>query len=213
MPTPAPEVPSKLPDCLKGGELITLEQGTRVFQAGDSCTQFFYLLEGSVRVDLLAKNGRSILLYRLGAEETCVLTTSCLMSGDDYYAEAHTESDITACVIPLAHFETQLNASADFRKLVFSSYSEKLASMMGKIEEVAFVPIEARLAARLLELGSAASTIQITHEQIAFDLGTAREVVSRKLAQWARAGFIERSRGSLRVVDKAELEKLVALGD
>jgi len=56
--------------------------------------------------------------------------------------------------------------------------------MMGKIEEVAFVPIEARLAARLLELGIRQSTIRITHEQIAIILGTAREVVSRKLAQW-----------------------------
>lgn len=204
---------SSLPDGLKGGQLVTLPAGTRVFQAGDACTQFFYLIEGAIRVDLIAKGGRAIMLYRFGADETCILTTSCLLSGDKYCAEAHTESDVQAYVVPFATFEAQLNQSEAFRRLVFSSFSERLASMMGKIEEVAFIPIETRLATRLLELTTSEGTVFATHDQLAIDLGTAREVVSRKLAQWEKSGLIQRARGSLRLVNVRKLENIAALGD
>ncbi|MEO1149655.1 MAG: helix-turn-helix domain-containing protein [Pseudomonadota bacterium] len=85
--------------------------------------------------------------------------------------------------------------------------------MMGKIEDVAFVPIETRLATRLLELTSSEGMVLATHDQLAIDLGTAREVVSRKLAQWEKSGFIERARGSLRLVNVRKLENIAALGD
>lgn len=85
--------------------------------------------------------------------------------------------------------------------------------MMGKIEEIAFVPIDTRLASRLLELRSDNPTIHITHEQLALDLGTAREVVSRKLAQWETKGLIARARGSVRLVNVRKLEQMSALGD
>lgn len=206
------ETPS-LPEGLTGGQLVTLPAGTRVFQAGDACTQFFYLIEGAIRVDLIAKGGRAILLYRFGADETCILTTSCLLSGDQYCAEAHTESEVKAYVVPFASFEAQLNSSEDFRRLVFSSFSERLASMMGKIEEVAFTPIETRLAMRLLEMRPADDTVHVTHDQLAVDLGTAREVVSRKLAQWEKSGLIVRARGTLRLINIGKLENIAALGD
>ncbi|MEO1149656.1 MAG: cyclic nucleotide-binding domain-containing protein [Pseudomonadota bacterium] len=108
-----------LPEGLKGGQLVDLPAGTRVFQAGDACTQFFYLIEGAIRVDLITKGGRAIMLYRFGADETCILTTSCLLSGDKYCAEAHTESDVKAYIVPFSSFEVQLNQSEEFRRLVF----------------------------------------------------------------------------------------------
>lgn len=204
---------SSLPDGLKGGQLVTLPAGTRVFQAGDACTQFFYLIRGAIRVDLIAKGGRAIMLYRFGADQTCVLTTSCLLSGDKYCAEAHTESDVQAYVVPFASFEAQLNQSEAFRRLIFSSFSDRLAAMMERIEEVAFVPIETRLATRLLTLTASDGLVLITHDQLANDLGTAREVVSRKLAQWEKSGLIERARGAVRLVNVRKLENIAALGD
>lgn len=213
MATPDARDLSSLPDGLKGGDLVKVPSGTRIFQSGDACSQFFYLMEGTIRVDLIAKGGRSIMLYRFGADETCILTTSCLLSGDNYCAEAHTETDITVYVVPFTSFEDQLNQSEEFRRLVFSSFSERLASMMGKIEEVAFVPIETRLAARLLEIRSTDNVIHATHEQLSIDLGTAREVVSRKLAQWERKGLVARARGTVKLVNIQKLEAISALGD
>lgn len=199
-----------VPDCLKGSNIVSLPKGMRVFQSGDACDQFFYLLKGVVRVDLISLSGKAIMLYRVGSDQTCVLNTSCLLSGNDYCAEAHIEEDVEACIISHSEFEAKLNQSAEFRKLVFLSFSERLASMMSKIEEVAFVPIDTRLAARVLQLQHGNATIKITHDELATDLGTAREVISRKLAQWEKLGMIERGRGSLTILNSEQLQYLAS---
>ena len=201
------------PDCLKDASTVFVPKGTRVFQTGDPCNRFFYLLTGSIRVDLIARNGRTIMLYRFGGGETCVLTTSCLLGGDAYCAEAVAEEDTRACALPADAFEAQLSRSADFRRIVFSSFSARLAAMMEKVEEVAFVPIDRRLADRALQMHRQSPDIRITHERLAADLGTAREVISRKLAEWEKQGFIERGRGMFRIRDTAPLERLASLGD
>jgi len=202
-----------IPDCLEGAAIISLPSGQRVFQAGDACDHFFYLLSGSIRVDLISTSGKAIMLYRFGANETCVLTTSCLLGGDDYCAEAHVEDEARACVLPFAAFDLRLKDSPEFRHLVFSSFSHRLAAMMCKIEEVAFEPIDARLAKWVLHLGKNSSDVSVTHDQLAADLGTAREVISRKLAQWDQLGLIERGRGSLRILDQGRLQNMATLGD
>ena len=199
-----------VPDCLKGSTIVSLPKGMRVFQSGDACDQFFYLLKGVVRVDLISLSGKAIMLYRVGSDQTGVLNTSCLLSGNDYCAEAHIEEDVEACIISHSEFEAKLNQSAEFRSLVFLSFSERLASMMSKIEEVAFVPIDTRLAARVLQLQHGNSTIKITHDELATDLGTAREVISRKLAQWEKLGMIERGRGSLTILNTEQLQYLAS---
>ena len=201
-----------IPDCLDGASVVSLAKGTRIFQAGDPCNQFFYLLSGSVRVDLVSITGKSIMLYRFGAQETCVLTTSCLISGDQYCAEAHIEEQTTACVLALSAFETRINQSAEFRKLVFGSFSQRLTAMMSKIEDVAFSSIDNRLAIRLLEIHAKTPLITITHEQLATDIGTAREVISRKLARWEDLGLIERQRGTVDILNLARLQEMAKSG-
>lgn len=214
MPSVPDEFPvSDRPDCLAGSDHVALAAGTRIFQTGDACQQFFFLLSGTVRVDLIGRSGRAILLYRFGAGETCVLTTSCLMSGDDYCAEAHVEEDMRACVIPKAVFHDKLNTSPDFRVLVFASFSERLAAMMGTIENVAFVPIEARLATRVLQLNDSGAAIKTTHHQLAADLGSSREVISRKLAQWEKQGLIRRGRGFFYILNMSALQHLAHMRD
>ena len=202
-----------IPDMLAGGTRVSLPAGTRVFQSGDECTQFFYLLSGSIRVDLISKTGKSIMLYRFGGDETCILTTACLLSGDDYCAEAHVETDVEACVLSRAAFKAQLDQSSDFRMLVFESFSHRLAAMMTKIEDVAFIPIEARLAARVIDIADKNLWIYATHEQLANDLGSAREVISRKLSLWDRQGLIDRARGAFQIIDYRSLKKLSELSD
>lgn len=202
-----------IPEMFANAQRVSLPAGTRVFQSGDACTQFFYLLSGSIRVDLISKTGKSIMLYRFGGDETCILTTSCLLSGDDYCAEAHVETDVEACVLPLNSFNAMLDQSDAFRSLVFTSFSQRLAAMMGKIEDVAFVPIEQRLAARVLDLADQTLWITATHEQLANDLGSAREVISRKLSLWEKHGLVERTRGAFQIVDLAGLKTLADLRD
>lgn len=201
------------PACLRLADQIVLPVGTRVFQAGDECRQFVFLLEGSIRVDIVTRTGKTIMLYRFGPGQTCILTTSCLMSDEPYSAEAHVEKAATVCVLPLQAFEALLSSSADFRSLVFASFSYRLSDMMAKIEEIAFTPIDRRLAKRVLQLVDSTSRIGATHEHLAADIGTAREVVSRKLAHWEGEGLIVRGRGGFEILNLHEIEQLAGDGD
>ncbi len=160
---------------------MSIPAGARIFQPGDACTQFVYLIKGIVRVDLITKSGKPITLYRFGGGETCVMTTSCLLGGDDYCAAAYVEQPVRAATLSQTVFHEKLNSSDDFRKLVFSSIASRLAAMMTKIEDIASTPIDIRLAQRLIELGDGAAALHVTHDQLAADLGTAREVISRGL--------------------------------
>lgn len=202
-----------VPRCLESASQITLQKGTRIFTAGDPCRAFYYLLEGSIRVNLLSRSGKSIMLYRFGANETCILTSCCLMSGDDYAAEAYAEEDIKALMLSHDEFQTQLAHSAEFREIVFAAFSHRLAGIMNKLDDVAFSSLDARLAHRLIEIGGEKTTLSITHEQLALDLGSAREVISRRLALWEKDGLIHRDRGEIKLLEPALIKNMLRLGD
>ncbi len=197
-----------IPNCLASAKVISVPEGTCVFSPGHSCEHFYFLLSGSIRVDLLSETGKAVLLYRFGIGETCTLTTACLFSGDAYCAEATVESDVTACVLPASVFNQQFHASEEFRNLVIQSFGRRLADMMMKIDEVAFTSIDKRLASRVLALADVGNTVEATHVILAADIGSAREVISRKLAAWEKNGWIKRGRGSFELVDINKIRTL-----
>ena len=204
---------SRLPECLNSFRLATLPAGTPVFRAGDPCTNFYFVQKGSVRVDLINGEGKSILLYRIGPGETCILSTSCLIAEEVYCAEAFTETEVEAIAVPKFDFQNLMSSSQPFRELVFSSFSSRLSMMMSKVDEVSFASLDKRLARRLLELGKGNDVIEVTHEQLANDLGSAREVISRKLLDWEKHGLIVRGRGSVSISMASGLIGLAGSGD
>lgn len=109
---------------------IQLPAGSRVFQAGEPCQNFFFILEGTLRVIRYADNGREIVLYRVASGETCVLTTSCLLAGNAYPAEGITETAVRAVALPAAVFHDALILSGAFRAFVFAAFSERLADLI-----------------------------------------------------------------------------------
>ena len=202
-------IESLIPNCLKGMNKIHMPKGTVVFEPGSNCNQFAYILSGKIRVDLLGGRGKPIMLYRFGGGETCILTTSCLLSGDTYNATATIEEDVEAIVVPMSQFDAMLTNSSEFRQIVFHSFSERLSTMMVKIEQIAFVPVEQRLAERLTQLPAQnGQFIQITHDQLAADIGTAREVISRKLKLWEKQGIVIRNRGQISIINLQALEQI-----
>lgn len=194
---------------LAATRLVNLPADTTVFRAGDPCRAYMLVLEGSVRVQKLAENGREITLYRVRGGQSCVLTTSCLMAGDHYPAEGITESNVAAAVIPFETFHAGLAQSPRFREFVFTAYGKRLSDLIVLVEEVAFGRVDQRLAQRLLELVRDGEIYQ-THQQLAADLGTAREVVSRQLKEFERAGMIVLHRGRIEVIETAALSRLAA---
>jgi CRP/FNR family transcriptional regulator len=187
----------------------TIELGANefVFHLGDACEAFVILLDGSVRVQLTSAAGREVTLYRIEPGGSCLLTTSCLFSHDQYPAEALTETPVRALAVPKPVFEALLEHSKAFRDYVFDGFAGRLTDVIGRIEAVALTPIEGRLAAALLRLhGSGQSNI--THQALAVELGTAREVVSRHLKRMEASGWVELGRSRIRVIDRDALQKL-----
>jgi CRP/FNR family transcriptional regulator len=188
---------------------VALPQGKVLFRPGDPCEQFPFVLSGSIRIQRVAENGREFLLYRVTANETCVLSVASLLASETYDAEGVTETDVVAYVLPAAPFKTLMDASAAFRAIVFDGYSRRIAALMSKIEEILCTRVDVRLAERLLALSADAGAIATTQNALATDLGTAREVVGRALHVFERSGWVRLSRGAIDVVDRAALSGFV----
>jgi len=187
-------------------QTVTLAPGTLVFRAGDPCRNFLLVREGSVRVQKLSESGREIVLYRVGPGQTCVLTTACLFGGGHYPAEGVAETAVQAVALPLGNFHQAVAASAGFRAFVFIALGERLTDMMVLVEAIAFERVDMRLAQRLLELGGNGD-ITATHQQLAAELGTAREVVSRLLKEFERHAWVRLARGRIEITDRHALEQ------
>jgi len=203
-----------LQQLLGDARIVKLDHDRFVFHAGDLCEAFLILLDGEVRVQLTSANGREVTLYRIGPGGSCILTTSCLLSNEHYPAEAIAESDVEALAIPVASFQSALESSQWFRRFVFDGFSTRLTSVIQKIEQIAFTAIDVRLANVLLELDRQ-GVDKITHQDIAVELGTAREVVSRHLKRFESRGWVRLGRGQVTLVDRPPIEALgnPSLGD
>jgi len=188
--------------------VLHLPANATAFRHGDACENYLLILEGRVKVLTRAENGREIVLYRLGAGDSCVLTTSCLFGKARYPAEGVTESAVTALTLPASVFHRALQESGVFREFVFQSFSTHLASVITLVEEVAFGRLDSRLARYLLQRCDAGRVVRTTHQTLATELGSSREVISRLLKELEIQGKLELQRGSIQLIDSAALQQL-----
>ncbi len=192
------------------GRVVRLAKGSRVFGPGQTPTGYVLLLEGDIRVSQISESGREIVLYRVLPGESCALTTACLLGGEDYNAEAVAETEIEAVTIPRATFDKLIARSAAFRRFVFAAFSQRMSDLFKLVDEVAFQRIDVRLAHKLLELAGDGSDLAMTHQQLATELGTAREVISRQVHELQRRGWIASGRGSVKLIDRQALQRLAS---
>jgi len=188
--------------------VINVPKDTVIFGPGKSPENLLLLLEGAVRVQQLAENGREIVLYRVHAGESCVLTTACLLAYEDYSAEGIAETAVSAVAIPRPVFDDLMANSPQFRDFVFRAYSKRITDLFLVIEEIAFKRMDIRLAQKLLDLAGENGVVHATHQQMAAELGTAREVISRQLAEFQRREWVAQSRGEIRMLDRGAIEDL-----
>lgn len=177
---------------------VQFATGRTLFRAGDACAGYLLVLEGSLRVSLQGESGHAILLYRVGPGESCVLTTTCLLGGQSYPAEGVVEAPVRGLLVPLATVEALLDSSKAFRRFALAQIGGRLAELLALVSEVAFRRMDARLADWLAERSARLGPrLEVTHEAIAKELGTAREVVSRLLKELERRGHLRLGRGTI----------------
>ena len=184
--------------------------GTTVFQPGDPCDGLLFLVEGSVRVFMSAESGREIILYRLQGAEICVLTLTTLLQSVAYPVEAVTETDARAVMLPTCHFRQAFAGSPGFQDFILGKLARRLHDTLFLVQEVAFERLDMRLACllfrRFREAGG--NRVDVTHQQLAQELGTTREVVSRMLKEMERRGCIDLHRGYIELKDDSALSKI-----
>lgn len=193
---------------LDNSSVVSLPRNSVIFGPGKTPDSLLLLLQGVVRVQQISDKGREIVLYRVRSGESCVMTTACLLAFEEYTAEGIAESDVKAVAIPLKVFDELVSQSTEFRRFVFTAYSRRISELFHIIEEVAFQRIDVRLAEKILDLAQGSSSIKITHQQLAAELGSAREVVSRQLSEFQRRHWIEQTRGSVSLTDPDALQGL-----
>ena len=194
---------------LAGHERVaTAQRGDVLFQPGQACHQLVLLAQGSVKVRTVSESGREIELYRVAPGETCVLSVACLLGNQDYEAEGIAETDILGLAVDRSLFQQLLAQSPGFRDMVLQIQTRRIHDLIALVDAVAFQGTEARLAAHLIRCQDSDGRVTATHQQIAQEIGTAREVVSRRLKRFEAAGLVGLERGRLRLLDVARMRRI-----
>ncbi|HLP99105.1 MAG TPA: Crp/Fnr family transcriptional regulator [Sideroxyarcus sp.] len=199
---------TELDSLLKSAMVMPLPAATVVFDENQPCQGFPLLLSGSVRVIKSSANGRELQLYRVCAGESCILTSSCLLGHSAYHARGITEQDTEMVVLPPAGFKSLIASHAPFRDYIFGLFSERLTDLMQLVTAVAFQKLDQRLAALLL---SKPNPLRTTHQALADELGSAREMVSRLLKGFAEQGWVKLGREQIEISDPSALRRFAEL--
>lgn len=193
---------------LRHAQLLTFERDTALFHEGSSCAAFMWLLEGTVRVFKTSQEGREVTVYRVSPGELCLLTLNSLLRNERYPASARSETPAKGLMMTTEEFQALMARSPGFRDYVLQALVERLADVMSLMSDITFERIHLRAACFLGQQfeRSGGMPLEITHAQIASELGTTREVISRILKQFERQKCISLHRGQIHLVSQNSLK-------
>ena len=196
--------PQLLQKVISEGQYLSSATGNITFDEGDACSSYVMVTSGSIRVIRSTSSGRELLLYRVTPGEDCILTVSCLLGDCAYQARGIVEADLTFVVVPRAVFMQLIEQSPEFRTAIFRFFGDRLTRLMELIEATTFRRLDRRLAMLLLTRGPVIAT---THQYLADELGSVREVISRILEEFQAQNFVRLERGQVCVLDEAALRE------
>ena len=188
--------------------IIKLSTGTVIFDENQPCQGFPFLLSGGIRVIKASSNGRELQLYRVSAGESCILSSSCLLGHSRYLARGIVESDAEMVILPPTTFRILMAELPSFRDYIFGLFSERITDLMELVSAVAFQKLDRRLATLLLQK---TSPIISTHQALADELGSAREIVSRLLKGFVEQGWVKLGREQILITNADALKKFSTL--
>lgn len=193
---------------LEAGSEMHVAAGTVVFDENQLCQGFPMLLSGNIRVIKASSNGRELQLYRVSPGESCILTSSCLLGNTRYQARGIAEQNLAMVILPASVFYSLIANQESFRIYVFNLFSERLTELMQLVSAVAFQKLDQRLASLLC---NQSDSFHITHQALADELGSVREIVSRLLKNFAEQGWIKLGREKIDIIDATALKNFADL--
>ncbi len=208
---------AKLPD-ETGAELqekvsITCVSAHETLAAqGEPCLYFPVVLSGQARIFAMDEDGREITLYRLDPGEGCVLAAACSLSEEPMPGSVTVEAAGEGLFIPAALFRAWVERHTFWREYVFRLIAHQLGRVVAITNELAFRRLDTRIAALLVRQGTLNQRLELTHQAVALELGTRREVVSRILKGFEQDGLVKLERGVIQLRDHPGLTKRAGLG-
>lgn len=208
---------AQLPDTLqikiwREGFPVQGSGGRLAFDYGACCSTFLLVVSGGVRVVKAAGLGREILLYVVRPGDSCILTVSGILGNRPYPACGIWESESQVYGLSAELFQQLIAESPAFRSFIFCSFSERIAHLMDWIDSYLWLPLPNRLARLLLEKGED-TLLHYSHQMLADELGSVREVVSRTLKEFERQGLVQLERMRIHVRNRAALQALAQVGE
>lgn len=206
LPAFAAAPPELWAELLEHGSAARLPANRFLRMAGESCEHFPIVLSGEIRVFAMGEGGREVTLYDIGPGESCILTASCILNGEHFPAFARTRTAAELVLVPSSKVPDWFDRFAPWRTYLLDLVSRRLGHVIEVVEQVTFVSMGQRIARYLLSLAATRDRVETTHGEIAAELGTAREVVSRTLKALEAEGLVALGRGSLEIKHRERLE-------
>jgi CRP/FNR family transcriptional regulator len=189
---------------LSNAKLVTLKAGTAIFEELQPCSAFPFVLSGNIRVYKQSVNGRELSLYNVTPGDACVVTAGCLLGDEPYNACGIVKTDSVLVMVTANDFENLLGSRV-FREFIFSLFSKRILELMHLVEEVAFEKLDRRLASLLLRRGK---YIKMSHQELADELGTVREMITRLLKSFSDSGLISLGRERIEILNESALRNI-----
>lgn len=208
-PTLAGLPADRIASLLQPQAVMKIPAGSQVFAEHQPCRGFPLVLEGSIKVVKQATSGRELLLYRVAPGGSCIISSSCLLGHSDYNARGIAETPLTLLALPVPSFAALMIESTPFRDFVFHLFAERISELMQLVEEVAFARLDQRLAKLILARNEV--SLNVTHQQLADELGSVREIVSRLLKGFVAQGLVSLGREQLSITDREGLQKIASV--
>ncbi len=189
---------------------IVVPKGEILFRPGQPCPGFVVLTEGSIRVTLTGPSGREVVLYRVRPGEVCLQTLSCLINDQPYAAEGVAETDIAGQLVPANALHEKFSDDEAFRDLIMASVATRFAEYQQLVEDVALTGFDERLARVLLRMAGSSVLVEATHSALATETASGRAYVTRRLAEFAKKGWVEQKADGIAILNRRALEQVAA---
>lgn len=195
---------------VRGTEIKEYKKGQLIFSATEECLGTIYMLAGSIRTYVVSEEGREISLFKLKAGDVCVLSASCAINQIDFETEMIAETDCRVLIIGVNTYSNLMNNNVYVENFTNRLISERFSTVMWVMQQIIFYGVDKRLADFLIRTSNEAGSdvIRMTHEEVAQEINSAREVVARMLKRFESEGTVELRRGEIRIIDMSKLEKL-----
>ena len=193
----------------KNSHVLNYKKGSSVHD-GSECSGVVIVKSGCLRVYMLSDKGKEITLYRLYGGDLSMLSASCVIQAITFDVMIDAQEDSECCVISGKAFEEVSERNPEARIFALETAVSRFSDVMWVMQQILFMSTDKRLAIFLSDEMSRTGSdfIELTHEQIARYMGTAREVVSRMLKYFSSEGIIEGTRKGVKILDKTRLRQL-----